>query len=349
MISGKRIKILGAGISGMVAGIILAKNGYKVEIFEKRPRIGSFFERDIHSLRNYTHNRNVIEIYKKIGIRIPKTYPIFKEFRFSPSLKKVEIYSKKKPLFYNFIRGYKDKNSLDVELHKTARTLGIKFHFGKNLDASKVDIIATGAGSIKGVAYGAHYRDISKIRANTNYIFLDNSYSPHGYTYIVPFKKEASIVIASTKKEGRGALKRRFNDLKRNNPIVREVLKGARFENEIFGLAFFNFPKTATKKGKLYIGEAAGFLDASTGFGTHYAILSGYLAAKAIIERKNYDKLWRKNFGRELEAQSLRRKKLQKFSNKEYEAAITSLIKKHGERMTAAVYKEDKNKTRKQK
>ena len=42
---------------------------------------------------------------------------------------------------------------------------------------------------------------------------------------------------------------------------------------------------------KLLVGEAAGFQDLFLGFGMKYAFLSGYIAAKSIIEEKNYDGL----------------------------------------------------------
>jgi len=334
----KKIKILGAGISGMVAGNILAKNGYEVEIFEKRSRIGSFFKKDVHSLRNYCYNYDVIRKYKKLGIKIPYTYPIFKEFRFSPFLRCLEIYSKNKPLFYNFIRGYDSENSFDVNLYKIAKKSGVKFYFNQVIDSSKVDIIATGVRSIKGVAYGEHYEGISGITPNSLYIFLNNRYSPHGYSCILPFNNEASVVIISTKKESKEKLRKRFNNLKNNNPIIRKILKDAVFKNEIFGYAFYDFPQSAIKNKKLYTGEAAGFLDAATGFGTHYAILSGYLAAKAIIEKINYDYLWKKAFGEELKKQYSQRMKLQKFDNNDYEQIIENMIENYGEKIPASEY-----------
>ncbi len=61
----KQIKILGAGISGLTTGIILSKHGYQVEIFEKRLRIGSFFEDCIHSVKNF-FDIDILEYYKNI-------------------------------------------------------------------------------------------------------------------------------------------------------------------------------------------------------------------------------------------------------------------------------------------
>ena len=335
----KTIRILGAGISGLTAGIILSKNGYQVEIFEKRSRIGSFFEKDIHSFRNYLYNYNVIEKYRQLGIKISNTYPIYKEFRFSPSLKKVEIYSKNEPLFYNFFRGYVDKKSLDVELCEVAEKNGVKFYFNQNMSSSKVDIVASGASFIKGVGYGGYYSGVSEMAPNTNYIFLNNHYSPNGYSFILPFNNEAVIIFGSTKLEKKSELKKRFHRLKNDNPIIKKIIKSAKFENEIFGHVFYDFPKTAVKNGKLYIGESAGFLDAATMFGSHYAILSGYSAATAIIENKNYDKLWKKYFEEELKIQYLKRKKLQEFENRDYESVIDNLIKNHGDIILSTEYR----------
>lgn len=334
----RAIKILGAGASGMMSAITLARNGFKVEIFEKRPKIGSFFEKDVHSLRNYCYNYDVIEKYKELGIKISNVYPIFKEFRFSPSLNQIEIYSKNKPLFYNFIRGYNDKRSFDVEFYRIAKKNGVKFYFNKVPKISEIDIVATGASSIKGIAYGAYYKNIQN-EANSLYVFFDNRYSKKSYSYIAPFNKEASVIITSTQKQSKKEMKKKFGRLIKENLIVKNLLKGAKFKNEIFGHAFYDLPKTAIKNNKLYVGEAAGFLDAARGFGTHYAIFSGYLAAMAIIKEENYDKLWKRTFGKELKNQYFRRAKLEKLSNEKYEKNTKTIIKNYNNKISANAYK----------
>ena len=45
----------------------------------------------------------------------------------------------------------------------------------------------------------------------------------------------------------------------------------------------------------------AGFQDELFRFGMRYAIISGYLAAKSIIEGLDYDKLWKKKFSKEFQ------------------------------------------------
>jgi len=341
----KEINILGAGISGLVSGIILAENGFQVKIFEKRSRIGSFFKKDIHSLRNYSYNYDVVQKYKELGIKISNVYPIFREFRFSPSLEHIEIYSKDKPLFYNFIRGYKDKRSLDVQLFKQAKDYGVQIYFKQNvsLNNSNINIVATGALHRKKIGYGYHCTGISMKKSSTIYIFLNN-HSPYEYTYLLPFfDKQATIAIVSSNlKENKNHLKKRFSTLIKNNNIIKKIIKNAKFENEIFGFVSFDVPKTAVKKGKLYIGEAAGFLDATTGFGIHYAILSGYLAAESIIKNRDYDKLWKESFGEELKARHFKRMRLQKLRITGQEKIIEDLIKKYGSKISFDDYKKIK-------
>ena len=337
----EEIKILGAGISGLTAGIILAKNNYPVKIFEKRSRVGSFIKKDIHSLRNYSYDYDVIEKYKELGIKISNFYPIFKEFRFSPSLKYIEIYSKNKPLFYNVIRGYADERSLDIDLFNQAKKYGAEFIFNSNIDPDKksdIDIIATGAVYRKGLVYGQHYKNIS-IEPNALYFFLQNVHSSYAYSYIVPFSEnEASLAIVSPRQENKEYIKKEFNKLLKENNVVKKVIKNANLENDFFGYASFKIPETAIKHKKLYVGEAAGFLDATTGYGIHFAVLSGYLAAQSIIKNKNYDELWKNSFEEELKKRIIRRNLMKKLGVKGQKMMIENLVKKYGNRISIEDY-----------
>lgn len=338
----KTIKILGAGISGLSAGIVLAKAGYLVKIYEKRSRIGGFFKKDVHILRNYSYDYDVIEKYKELGIKISNFHPIFKEFRFSPSLKYIEIYSKKKPLFYNVIRGCSDERSLDIDLFNQAKENGVEIIFNSNFDSdekSDTDIIATGAVSKKLSAYGQHYKNIF-IESNSLYFFLQNINSSYAYSYVAPFSDtEASIAIVSTEEQSKDCIKEEFYKLIRKNKVVEEIIRKANLENEFFGYASFKIPETAIKNKKLHVGEAAGFLDAATGYGIHFAIFSGYLAAQSIIKNKNYDELWKNAFGEELRKRILRRMLMKKIGVEGQKKMIENLIKNYGNRISIEDYK----------
>lgn len=60
------------------------------------------------------------------------------------------------------------------------------------------------------------------------------------------------------------------------------------------GYANFRLPRTAVQGGHLVVGEQAGFQDALAGFGMRYALRSGILAARSLLEGQDYTRLWRR-------------------------------------------------------
>lgn len=60
------------------------------------------------------------------------------------------------------------------------------------------------------------------------------------------------------------------------------------------GFANFRLPRAAMQDGRPVVGEQAGFQDALAGFGMRYALRSGLLAARSILDRTDYTALWRR-------------------------------------------------------
>lgn len=60
------------------------------------------------------------------------------------------------------------------------------------------------------------------------------------------------------------------------------------------GFVNFPLPLTAVQGGRPVAGEQAGFQDAPAGFGIHYAMQSGLLAARSIVDGSDYRELWRR-------------------------------------------------------
>ena len=75
-------------------------------------------------------------------------------------------------------------------------------------------------------------------------------------------------------------------------------LKKFKIENKrsFAGYGTFALNESNKQNQKLFVGEAAGFQDLFLGFGMKYALLSGYAAAKSIMEEKDYDMIWRELF-----------------------------------------------------
>jgi len=317
------IKIAGAGISGLSAGIVLAERGFPVQIFEARAEVGSFFSKDVHSLRNYLYDEDILDQYKNFGFSVPPAYPIYNQIRFAPDLKKIRIFSDHKPLFYNFFRGNIGINSLDKHFYSLALEKKVKFFFGVPAKDNEVDIIATGAPKAMIGGYGRHYRNVKNLEPHTNYVFWEDDYAPKGYIYITPYEDEASVAVVSFQPEEIPGLEKKFNNLITNHPIVKDLLEGAEPENIISGFAHYSNSIQLRTKGQLRTGEAGGFLDAATGFGVHYAIISGYLAANIIAEKNAFS--LEQEIRSELRRQHAKRRKIEKMRNNDYNDAVSNL------------------------
>jgi flavin-dependent dehydrogenase len=65
------------------------------------------------------------------------------------------------------------------------------------------------------------------------------------------------------------------------------------------GYSYMNFHLKlfATSNGARFVGEAAGFQDYLFGLGIRYALTSGSLAARSILEERDYDELWKSELG----------------------------------------------------
>ena len=68
----KEAKIIGAGLSGLTASIILAQRGYKVDVYEKNKDVGMRFNGDLQGLENWSekifpglYSNSVIKIQKR--------------------------------------------------------------------------------------------------------------------------------------------------------------------------------------------------------------------------------------------------------------------------------------------
>jgi len=315
------ITIAGAGISGLTAAITLAAAGYAVSVYEKgfRPKPG--FETAVHIFRNYGREKDAVGELSQTGIDMPELFEIHGMYKFSPNMKRSEIASME-PLFYSFLRG-KDHRSIDQTLLKQAERLGVELVFGKAAP-EKVDIIATGAGKAAGAAYGLHYENVNDVEAV--YIFYNDRYAPKGYMFVLPYGNSADVTTAMyCSPDDYGRIREYFEKAINDNGVLREILHGAEAVCEVSGYGDFNVPSSAVRDGCLYVGEAAGFQDGSNGFGVRYAILSGCLAAKSIIEGLDYDELWKEAFLDDLEHYFKRRIVYQRMDNREFERYIEEL------------------------
>ena len=331
----KAIRIAGAGVSGLTAAITLANAGVPVEVYEILPfDKWRSVSKGIQVIRNYEARQDILYKFKGMGMRFFKPYPVYREVRYSPSLKQIEIFSKDRPIFYCLSRN--PPNSIVSNLFDEAARKNVTFKFESTIE--NPDITATGTRVRRISVFAYHYEKTSC--DGSVHIFLDNRHASQGYLGILPYYNgEMTLGSASfNRSEDTSTLKRKLDRFVETNPIVKDFLKGAKRAKIISDYEDYDAPSTAKAENSVLTGEAAGFMDASRGFGLSYAVESGYLAAKSIIENTSYDELWKGSFGEEISRYYFRRKQLARLDNMDYEKIIGEMVKRYGPQISVERY-----------
>jgi flavin-dependent dehydrogenase len=287
------IKIAGAGLSGLSAGINLLKAGYEVIIYEQRPNVGLRFNNDFQGIANWMTNKDVVDFLKDINIETNFLLEPFKKaIFFGPGMKSKQQLVSPSPLFYLVKRG-NSKDSIDYSLKNQFIEQGGKIIFNTVLEDA--DIIATGPKRAEMIARGYIFKtDMDNFAC----AILDNSIAPKAYAYLLVFNGQGTLAVVLSEN-----FQNQEKYLNETVSAFKNKLRLKMSEKKKFGgLGDFFYSKSATKNGKLYVGEAAGFQDYLAGFGMYYALKSGFLAAKSIKENISYDKLWKKEFSSFLKA-----------------------------------------------
>jgi flavin-dependent dehydrogenase len=310
---GEAIKIAGAGISGLTSAIVLAKAGYKVKIFERNNDVGRRFNEDFQGLMNYGFDEDVLEFMKEIGLEINFwNKPIVDIDLFGPNDYKKNFVSKK-PFVYLIQRGNKGK-TLDQSLKKQALENGVEIIFNTPVKQNDVDIIATGPnfdGVTDVMAMGYTFESESK---DIFAMIFDDKLAFNGYSYFLIADGHGTIATCIFGKYNKlpKYLNKTFDFIK--NKFSFDIKNKKKFT----GVGNFHLLNSDKK----YVGEAGGFQDFLWGFGIRYAMITGDLAAKSIIENRNYKDLWKKEMEHLLKTSIVNRFWFSVFNNYSYKYFI---------------------------
>lgn len=315
-----RIKIAGAGISGLTAAINLAKEGYWVTVFEKGKMVGTRFNNDFQGLENWSTSEDILSILEKLNIKIDFFYKAFKEADLVNDL--MEKYTIKsvgnRVGVYMIKRGTED-DSLDRRLEKQALNVGVNIKYSKRVHEKEVDVVAIGPKFASGVVYGlkGDVEGEDKIM-----IMLDDDCAMKGYVYLAII--EGKITVASVVMHDLCNSKKYFeNALGKIERIYDLKIRNAK---QFGGIGNF-FLLCSYKDGqRLFTGESAGFQDYLFGFGMRYAFLSGYFAAQSIINNKDYNFVVKKNLLPIMKSSLINRYFYERLGNRGYRKLINRWV-----------------------
>jgi flavin-dependent dehydrogenase len=294
------IRIAGAGPSGLAAAITLARGGRRVEVHEAKRDVGSRFIGDLQIIEGASEREPVPQFLDRIGIERNFYFRPANSATFYDHRGRRRSIQSDEPYGY-FIRRGSEETTLDRGLLAQARSLGVEVRFESRLAPQDADIVATGPAAPDGLAREMTWQTKDPERVE---VFFDHHLSPGGYSYLFILDGIATFgcAIVADFKQIDEYFDHSLEAAQRTNPftIPSESRTGYSYMN-------FHLKRGATQDGIRYVGEAAGFQDYLFGLGIRYALTSGWLAARSILENRPFDELWIAELGRKQETSLVNR------------------------------------------
>lgn len=281
------VTIVGAGPAGLACAIVLAKAGRPVVVREWHETVGHRFNDDFQGLENWSDERDVLAEFHDAGIDANFVHhPITEGTAFDAWGKAYPVHGHR-PLYYLVHRGPSER-SLDQGLLRQALDAGAEVRFNDRAQSTDgTTVLAVGPRTADAIAVGYVFETDCP---DGNWVAFDNALAPLGYAYLLMHGGRGTVASCM------------FSGFKDQSEYVARTVAyfvdktGLEMRNPrpFGGFANFRLPRTAVQGGHPVIGEQAGFQDALAGFGMRYAIRSGILAARSLIEDLDYTTLWRR-------------------------------------------------------
>lgn len=316
--------VLGAGPAGLTAAIALARAGHPVRVYDRAPDVGTRHEGDYEAMENWTTRENLSTEFAAWGIQTNfQCVPIHSLTCFGPGFAATAQIDDSQPLFHIVRRGT-GENSLDHGLLTQAYEAGVQVEFGCSQRPEQVDIVASGFPRARAYVVGYTFKTGAQ---NACYMCLDTALTPTLYAYLILCEGQGTI--------GFGTSSPMLHLDQTLDRIVAGFRSRVRFEvgspQRFAAAGAFGLPETAQRNGQLYVGEAAELQDPLFGFGLRMSMATGYLAARSILDKSDYDSLWQARLMPQLQAASVNRMLLKMMGNPGYRLVVPYLRLLKGE------------------
>lgn len=312
------ITIVGAGPAGLACAISLARQGRRVVVREWHAEVGHRFHDDFQGLENWSDERDVLDELAASGIAANFEHQAVTRGTVFDSCGRTYTVHSARPLFYLVRRG-RGEGTLDRALLQQALAAGVEVRFNDRVETvDALAILAAGPRVADAIAAGYIFETHMP---NGCWLALDGRLAPLGYAYLLV--QDGRGTVASCMFTG---FKQQAEYVDRTVTFFRDHAGLAMQHARPFGgFANFRLPRTAVQGGHPIVGEQAGFQDALAGFGMRYALRSGLLAARSIIDEMDYTRLWRQEFLPLLRAGAVNRFVFNTFGQQGWRLALRKL------------------------
>jgi len=307
------VEIVGAGPAGLSAALTAARAGREVTVYERRSDCGGRFHGDLQGLENWTTQGDVLEELQEMGIAPTFEFAGIREGVFFDADGRERVVRSERPAFYLVRRG-SGSGTLDQALKAQALAAGVRIRFGQAPPPAQEEAIRTpGPNRCDALDVGYVFRTDMP---DGVFAALSEKLAPKGYAYMLVCRGWGTVASCmfddyARARDYREAAMEFFE--RRAGLRMREARAFA-------GTGNVRSSPIARVGSTLYAGEAAGLQDALWGFGMRFALVSGHMAARAILDRApaDYDRHLRGRFAGILRASVVNRYFYEKLGDSGY-------------------------------
>jgi hypothetical protein len=245
------------------------------------------FHGDFQGLDNWTGDSDVMDELSSQGIHVNfECHPVHEGIAYD-AWGKSYPYSSSAPIYYLVRRG-NDDGTLDHGFLQQALEAGVEVRFEQRYPSDETCVVSSGPRAADVIAVGYLFQTKMSDGA---WICFNRELAPLGYSYLLVHRGRGTVASCM------------FADFKRKNHYLERTIEffrervGLRMEEprKFGGYGNYDVPGTAVQRGSLLLGERAGFQDPLAGFGIRYAIRSGILAVRSLLDGADYNSLWRRD------------------------------------------------------
>tara|TARA_B110001452_G_scaffold93357_1_gene77021 strand:+ start:20275 stop:21528 length:1254 start_codon:yes stop_codon:yes gene_type:complete len=279
----KPVLIMGAGLSGLAAAIILAKAGREVHVHDIRDDSGARFDGDFQALENWSMSVDFFDQLKEWGFDLSS----FKATEFSSvdiiHPDDVITQAETPTVAYRIVERGTSSHTIDQGFKQQALDAGAHIHYKSRVKEEDCTIIACGPKGTSAVAYGEIFKT-----DHPNHIGfqLNDKLAPGSYSYLIIIDGVGLICTCLWRKQ------------KKSDRFLNETIAwyDAHYPGlnripikRVGGKGDFTINRHYKQNGRYYVGESGGLQDFMWGFGMRMAVWSGVLAARDILGDGDYE------------------------------------------------------------